>query len=96
MQDENNLLEFLQEMLELRAESIGTAANHQEEFIKASQAILDLVASIEDSNIKTVLFQYEELKNHYNSLLMPYMYKKGFKDCTTMLLLILKQFLLRC
>jgi len=91
MNHETDLLTFLHEAVDLRVRDLTEQAHQQPDFVKVNQSLLDFMESVADENIRAVLVPYEEMKNEYVALLLPYLYMAGAKDSLGLYGLLSKQ-----
>lgn len=80
MSYESEFIVFLHEVLEMRVKDISEQVQQQADIGEINQRTLDFMENITDEDVRAVLLHYEELKNEYNSLIMPLMYNSGIKD----------------
>jgi len=91
MEHETDLIAYLHEMADLRIRGLSEQASQQPDFKKVNQAMLDFMESAQDEKILAVLLNYEDLKNEYISMIMPYLYIAGARDSLMLYGLLSKQ-----
>ena len=91
MSHEMDLLSFLHKAVELRTNALTERANREPDFAQANHAVRELMESVTDEKTRAVLLQYEELKNDYIALLLPYIYRTGARDSLELYGLLSKQ-----
>ena len=96
MSNESELLSFLDETLDERVKALSEQANLEPDFIKINQAICDFMETVTDEKARSILLEYESLKNDFIALLMPYLYKAGSRDSLQLYGLMLKEICSKC
>jgi len=91
MSHETDLLSFLHEAVDLRTNALTEQASREPDFAQANHAVREFMESVTDDKTRTVLLQYEELKNDYIALLLPYIYRAGARDSLELYGLLSKQ-----
>jgi hypothetical protein len=91
MPDQTELLSFLHEAMETRVKELTDHAHRQPDFMKINQATVDFIESVTDEEMRSILLKYEEFKNEYIGLIMPYLYEAGARDSLKLYGLLYKQ-----
>ena len=92
MERENEMLAFLDEVIEMRSTSRADSLRDLPEVVEIREKIIALYESIQDEELKKLFFQYENLKNQKEAVLSLTMYREGLNDIVKLLQLVIKTF----
>ena len=92
MEQENELVTFLNEVVELRLLNRADTSRDLPEIIEVSNKIQALFEEIDDDYLRGLLLRLEALKNEHESIITSFLYQEALKDMVQFIRLIINTF----